>query len=198
MERTSTAREGALRRALVFALNFVKHPRMVGTFAVSSPALVRRLLDGTDWGAVGKAVELGPGVGTITAAMLARMAPAARLLAIEMNRDFVVELGRQLPDPRLAVAHGSAADLPLHLHQAGLAGADLVVSGIPFSTMPPAIRDRTLDAVAGALAPGGSFLVYQYSASVLPHLESRFAEVRREREWRNLVPVHVFRCRQPR
>lgn len=197
MERSTTAREGALRRALVFAINFVKHPRMVGTFAVSSPALVRRLLDAHAWSDVRSIVELGPGVGTITAAMLARMAPTARLLAIETNRDFVAELGRQLPDPRLLVAHGSAADLHLHLRQAGLDRADLVVSGIPFSTMPPAIRDRTLDAVTAALAPDGGFLVYQYSAKVLPHLTRRFGVVEREREWRNLVPVHVFRCRQP-
>ncbi|MBX3725548.1 MAG: methyltransferase domain-containing protein [Xanthomonadales bacterium] len=197
MERSTTAREGALRRALVFALNFVKHPRMVGTFAVSSPALVRRLLDSTLWSEARRIVELGPGVGTITAAMLARMAPAARLLAIEMNRDFVAELGRQFPDPRLHVAHGSAADLHLHLREAGFDRVDLVVSGIPFSTMPPAIRDRTLDAVAATLAPAGCFLVYQYSAKVLPHLARRFAVVEREREWRNLVPVHVFRCRRP-
>lgn len=197
MERSTTAREGAVRRALMFALNFVKHPRMVGTFAVSSPALVRRLLDPTRWSGVGLGLELGPGVGTITGAMLARMRPDARLLAIEMNRDFVAELGRQFPDPRLQVAHGSAADLQLHLRQAGFEGADLVVSGIPFSTMPPAIRDRTLDAVASALRPAGTFLVYQYSAKVLPHLVRRFGEVEREREWRNLVPVHVFRCRAP-
>jgi phospholipid N-methyltransferase len=189
---------GALRRALVFAVNFIKHPKMVGTFAVSSPALVQRLLADVDWSRSRAVVELGPGVGTITRAILQAMPSAARLVAIEMNGDFVGELRRSLPDPRLDLVRGSAADLEAHLSAAGMPTVDLAVSGIPFSTMPPAVRDRTLDAVAAVLAPDGRFLVYQYARQVLPLLQARFGRVEIELEWRNLVPVRLFRCSQPR
>jgi phosphatidylethanolamine/phosphatidyl-N-methylethanolamine N-methyltransferase len=189
---------GALRRALVFAVNFIKHPKMVGTFAVSSPALVQRLLADVDWSRCRAVVELGPGVGTITRAILQAMPAGARLVAVEMNADFVEELQRSLPDPRLDLVRGSAADLRAHLAEAALPAVDLAVSGIPFSTMPPAVRDQTLDAVAAALAPDGRFLVYQYARHVLPHLQVRFARVEVELEWRNLVPVRLFRCSQPR
>jgi phosphatidylethanolamine/phosphatidyl-N-methylethanolamine N-methyltransferase len=198
MDVTTADSGGALRRALVFAVNFIKHPKMVGTFAVSSPALVQRLLADVDWPRCRSVVELGPGVGTITRAILQAMHSGARLLAVEMNGDFVDELQRSLPDPRLDLVRGSAADLASHLAAAGLAAVDLVVSGIPFSTMPPAVRDRTLDAVATALAPDGRFLVYQYARQVQPLLEARFARVETELEWRNLVPVRLFRCSQPR
>jgi phospholipid N-methyltransferase len=198
MDVSTAASGGALRRALVFAVNFIKHPKMVGTFAVSSPAVVQRLLADVDWPRCRTVVELGPGVGTITRSILQAMPPAARLLAVEMNGDFVDELRRSLPDPRLALVRGSAADLAAHLKAASLPAVDLVVSGIPFSTMPPAVRDRTLDAVAAALAPDGRFLVYQYARQVLPLLQARFGQVQTELEWRNLVPVRLFRCSQPR
>lgn len=198
-----TARTGSpstrrrLRQAWVFAVNFIKHPRMVGTFAVSSPALVRRLLDGVDWSKRRRVVEFGPGVGTITGAVLDAMAPEARLLAIEMNTDFVRELALRFPDPRLEIVNASAADLEGELAARQWADTDLVISGIPFSTMPAYVRDGILDAVAQSLAPEGEFRVYQYANHVLEPLRARFAVVERETEWRNLVPVRLFRCRQP-
>jgi phosphatidylethanolamine/phosphatidyl-N-methylethanolamine N-methyltransferase len=198
MERSTAAPGGALRRAYVFLANFIKHPKMVGTFAVSSPALVQRLLGGVAWNRVRYAIELGPGVGTITRAVLEAMPGPARLLAVEMNEDFVQELRRSLPDRRFTVVHGSAADLTEHLTSHRIAGADLVISGIPFSTMPADVRDSTLDAVARSLNPDGIFVVYQYSSHVHDALQQRFAIVDRELEWRNLVPVKVFRCRDPR
>lgn len=188
---------GRLRQTLVFALNFLKHPRMVGTFAVSSPALVRRLLQGVDWSRQRRIVEFGPGVGTITGGILKAMAPEAGLLAIEMNTDFVRELERRFPDPRLHIVNASAADVQAQLARLGWPEADLVISGIPFSTMPAQVRDAILDAVAAMLAPDGQFLVYQYANHVLQPLRQRFAVVERESEWRNVVPVRIFRCRQP-
>ena len=193
----STSARGRLRQTWVFALNFIKHPRMVGTFAVSSPALVRRLLGGVDWATRRRVVEFGPGVGTITGAVLKAMSQEAGLLAIEMNTDFVRELGRRFPDPRLAIVNASAADLERELAGCGWPDADLVISGIPFSTMPVAVRDGILDAVAGTLAADGQFLVYQYANHVLEPLRARFAVVERETEWRNLVPVRLFRCSRP-
>lgn len=198
MERSTAAPGGALRRAFIFLANFVKHPKMVGTFAVSSPALVQRLLDDVDWSRVRSVVELGPGVGTITRALLDAMPRASRLLAVEMNEDFVGELRRGLPDSRFTVVQGSAADLLDHLEVHRIHGVDLVISGIPFSTMPPEVRDRTLDAVAKSLNSEGCFVVYQYSNHVMESLQARFVRVERELEWRNLVPVKVFRCREPR
>lgn len=193
-----SSRGGRFRRALVFAVNFVKHPRMVGTFAVSSPALVQRLLSGIDWSRCRRIVELGPGVGTITRSILDAMPADARLAALEMNADFVAELRRGFPDPRLQVVHGSAADIGRHLQAIDFGPTDVVISGIPFSTMPAAVRDQTLDGVAASLAPDGQFLVYQYANHVLAPLQQRFERVEREKEWRNLVPVRLFRCSKPR
>lgn len=190
-------RPGGFRRALIFAVNFVKHPRTVGTFAVSSPAVVQRLLSDVDWSRCRRVVELGPGVGTITEALLKAMPAESRLAALEMNADFIDALRKDFPDPRLQLVHGSAAEIERHLAAIGFGQADLVISGIPFSTMSPAVRDQTLDGVARCLAKDGRFLVYQYASHVLKPLQARFHQVERELEWRNLVPVRLFRCSHP-
>lgn len=197
MERSTAAGGGTVRRALLFLRTFVRNPRMVGTFAVSSPALVQRLLGPIDWARCRNIVELGPGVGTITRGILEAMPPSARLLAVETSGAFVAELGRSLPDPRLVAVHGGAEELREHLAQARMGAVDLVVSGIPFSTMPQAVRDGILDAVAATLAPDGCFLVYQYASQVQGPLARRFERIEREVEWRNLVPVRIFRCYRP-
>lgn len=182
----------------MFALNFLKHPLSVGSFLQSSPALVRRLLDGVDWSRCRTVVELGPGVGTISGELLARLHEDARLLLIESNADFIAELRADLRDPRVRVIHGSALDLARILADEGVTRVDVVVSGIPFSTLRAEARGTVLDAVSAALHPDGHLLVYQHSGRVLPLLQRRFATVTREIEWRNPVPMRLFRCREPR
>ncbi len=186
-----------LGRGLLFAANFLKHPLTVGTFVESSPALVRRLLDGVAWQGCRTVVELGPGTGAVTRALLARLPAEARLLAVETNADFVAALRRTIRDPRLTVVHGSAADLRAHLRAHGLGRVDAAISGIPFSTMPEALRGAVLDAVRDALSADGRLLVYQHSNRVLPLLRDRFAQVLGETEWRNLLPMRLFRCERP-
>jgi phospholipid N-methyltransferase len=182
------------RQFLVFASNFVRHPLTVGTFAPSSPFLVRRLMRDIEWAKVRTVVEYGPGVGTITTALLRRMHPDARLVVIETNGEFCDFMRAHIADPRLVVVHGSAETVERALADHGLGNADLVVSGIPFSTMPHEVRERVLDATVAALAGDGRFLVYQYTRSVLSHLQGRFRIVSQDTEWRNAWPMRLFLC----
>src|SRR5258707_10554981 len=109
---------------LLFAKNFLQHPKMLGSLIPSSRFLIGRLMSKVDWARAQTIVEYGPGVGTITAHILARMLPTARLVVFEMNEDFVRHLGRTLHDSRLHVVHGSAADVQKELGRLNLDGAD--------------------------------------------------------------------------
>ena len=180
-------------RAL-FAKNFFRHPRMLGSIVPSSRFLIRRLLDEADWSRARTVVEYGPGVGTITRAILDRMRPDARLVVFETNPDFVHVLRSTFPDPRLDVVEGSAADVEEALAVRGIVGADVAVSGIPFSTMPPAVRTSIVSATCRVLRPDGTFMVYQFSLAVLPDLKRAFSVVRRRFEPLNVPPVLLFYC----
>src|SRR5690349_11664898 len=93
--------------ALLFARNFFRHPRMLGSIIPSSRFLIRQLLQPIDWQAAHVIVEYGPGVGNITAEILTRMRPDALLIVIETNTDFVRFLRATFPDRRLCVTEGS-------------------------------------------------------------------------------------------
>ena len=182
-------------RLLLFARNFFRHPRMLGSIVPSSRFLIRELLNPVDWTRARVIVEYGPGVGVITAEVLRRMRADALLIAIEMNPDFVSYLRGALTDPRLRVVEGSAESVDEILRRFGQHQADYIISGIPFSTIPAPLRERILRTTRAVLAPGGAFLVYQFSTRVLEDLRRIFGYVGRKFEPLNVLPAHLFFCR---
>ena len=183
-----------LSEILLFARNFVLHPHMLGSVIPSSRFLVNQVLEPIDWARARVIVEYGPGVGTFTGEILRRMRADAHLVVIETNRDFVRFLRRSFPDQRLQVAHESAACVRQVLQRLGLPPAQYIISGIPLGSMPDPVRAQIVGETRAALAPGGAFLVYQFTARVLPVLLRTFGSVRRGFERRNLPPAQLFVC----
>jgi phospholipid N-methyltransferase len=180
--------------ALLFARNFFRHPRMLGSIIPSSRFLIKQLLEPIDWEQARVIVEYGPGVGGITAEVLRRMRPDAMLIAIETNPDFVKYLRSSIQDERLHVVEASAEAVDEILRQYGQSNASYVISGIPFSTIPAPVRERILRKTCEVLKPGGSFLVFQFSTRVLEDLQRIFRYVRRQFEPLNVLPAHLFFC----
>ena len=180
--------------AWLFALNFFRHPMMLGSIVPSSRFLIRQLLEPVDWGQARVIVEYGPGVGVITTEVLRRMGPGTILIAIETNPDFVSYLRESIKDERLHVVEGSAESVDEILRRYGQSNASYVISGIPFSTIPAPVRERILLKTCDVLKPGGSFLVYQFSSRVLQDLQRIFRYVRRKFEPLNVLPAHLFFC----
>ena len=179
---------------LLFAANFVRHPHMLGSIIPSSRFLVNQVLEPVDWQRARVIVEYGPGVGTFTQEILRRMRGDARLIVIETNRNFVQFLRRSIADARLQVVHDSAAEVRAVLARFGISAASYIVSGIPLGSMPDPVRADIVSKSREALEPGGAFLVYQFTARVLPVLERTFGSVQRSFEGRNLPPALLFVC----
>src|SRR6478609_6067217 len=94
-----------------FLRGFLKNPVMVGSIIPSSRVLIEKMLKPVDWSSTRLFVEYGPGVGTFTRPILDRLAPDAKLIAIDTNPDFIDYLTRDMDDERLIAVHGSAADV---------------------------------------------------------------------------------------
>jgi phospholipid N-methyltransferase len=137
-------------------------------------------------------VELGPGTGGTTRALLRTMRPDARLLAIEVNPRFV-ELLRKIDDPRLIVHQGSAADIGEALDQYELPTPDVILSGIPFSTMTVRIGQDILRSVHDSLHAGGIFVAYQVRDRVESLGREVFGRARIQTEILNMPPMRVYR-----
>lgn len=190
-DRTKRRARSYGRAGLTFFGEFLRHPGEIASVAPSSRFLERRLVEVAEVARARLVVELGPGTGGTTRAILRALSTEARLLAIDVNPRFAALL-RSVPDGRLAVHTGSAVDIGDALAQHGLLRPDVVLSGIPFSTMPPAIGRRILRAAWHALGPGGRFVAYQFRASVADLAREIMGAPDVVLELRNVPPMRVF------
>jgi len=175
-----------------FFRGFLKRPKQVASIIPSSRFLERRVTRATRAHRAKLIVELGPGTGGTTRALLRAMSPDAQLLAIEINPYFVEILGRW-PDKRLLVEQGSAVDISAILDARGLGAPDVIVSGIPFSTMTMPIGRDILRAVYDALDPGGAFVAYQVRDRVHTLGREVFGRARVQTELLNVPPMRIYR-----
>ena len=175
-----------------FLRGFLKNPVMVGSVIPSSKVLIDRMLGPVKWDEVKLFVEYGPGVGTFTRPILERLAPGAKLLAIDTNEDFIKFLAKDIDDPRLIAVHGSAADVERIVADHGFVHADYVLSGLPFSTLPPGVGQAIGVATSRVIRAGGAFLVYQFSPKVREFIAPHFERIDRGFEWINVPPASLF------
>jgi phospholipid N-methyltransferase len=177
---------------MAFLQGFLKSPKQVGSIIPSSRFLERRIVRAAEIGRASLVVELGPGTGGTTRALLRAMSPTARLLAIEIDPRFVALL-RRMPDPRLIVHEGSASEIEDALRQHGLPAPDVILSGIPFSTMARSVGEQILRSVYDALEPGGLFVAYQVRDRVETLGRRVFGRAQVQTEILNMPPMRVYR-----
>ncbi len=183
-------------RALFFR-DFLLRPKQVGSIIPSSRFLERRVVRGAGLDSARTVVELGPGTGGTTRALLRALPADATLLVIEINPRFASLIRRSIDDPRLRIEVGDAGDVARHLETHGLPAPDAVVSGIPFSTMPRTQGMRILRAVHDALAPGGRFVAYQVRDRVAVLGRAIFGAPKMQAELRNVPPMRIWRWQKP-
>lgn len=181
-----------LRTAIAFFREFLRAPSMVGSIIPTSHRVVDTMLSQVPWQDCRLFVEYGPGMGTFTHGILARMHADAMCIAIDTNPRFIAHLQASIRDPRFVAVHGSAADIGAIIAAHGHQQADFVISGLPFSTLPEVVGPAIMAATHKALRPGGAFLIYQYSRFVLPLLRPLFARIDEGLIWRNIPPCRTF------
>jgi len=175
-----------------FLRGFLKHPVMVGSVIPSSRILIDKMLKPVDWSATNLFVEYGPGVGTFTRPILDRLNKDAKLIAIDTNSDFIDYLNGDIDDDRFIAVHGSAADVEQIIAAHGFDHADFILSGLPFSTLPPGVGHEIGAATGRAIRHGGAFLVYQFSPKVRDFIAPHFERIDRGFEWANVPPATLF------
>jgi phospholipid N-methyltransferase len=181
---------------------FVRSPRTVGAVSPSSRALAAEMVRGIDMSGPTTVVELGPGTGVITRAIVEGLGPEANAIAVDIEPTFVSAIARMFP--RIDAVCGSAADLTALLQARDIFPADHIISGLPFASLPSEITTTILDAVATSLRPGGTFTTFQYVSGYPTPLASAFrralsarmgSEPVRRVVWQNLPPAFVLTWR---
>lgn len=183
-------------KRLAFLQGFLKNPHLVGSVVPSSRFLERRLIENCGIGEARLVVELGPGTGGTTRAIMRAMPKDAHLLAIEINPQFASLLESE-SNPRLTAYHGSAEQIREALAANDLGAPDVVVSGIPFSTISPSLGRNIINEVWQSLPPGGRFVAYQFRDRVAALGRELLGDPGIETEFLNVPPMRFYRWDKP-
>jgi phosphatidylethanolamine/phosphatidyl-N-methylethanolamine N-methyltransferase len=115
----------------------------------------------------------------------------AQLLLFELDPAFSRDLERQFAhDPRVHVLNQDAARLPQEMRRRGIAQCDYILSGIPFSILKIDKKRALLQKTHDALAPGGSFIIYQVTNELKQHA-TIFDEAESEYFLQNIPPMFI-------
>ncbi|MGZ5940371.1 MAG: class I SAM-dependent methyltransferase [Rhizomicrobium sp.] len=174
-----------------FLRSWMEKPLHMGAVMPSGRLLARTMAQYVDKNSSGPVVELGPGTGAITSALIERGVDQKRLVLVEYNPGFCALLRDRYPHAR--VVQGDAYTLRDSLRNVLSAPASAVVSGLPLVTKPMQTRLKLIRDAFAALAPGAPFVQFTYSvAPPIPKSLPGISTEASERIWMNLPPARVW------
>jgi phosphatidylethanolamine/phosphatidyl-N-methylethanolamine N-methyltransferase len=174
-----------------FLRSWIEKPLHVGAVMPSSRMLARTMAQYVDVESKGPVVELGPGTGAITNALIEHGVDQKRLVLVEYNPGFCALLRDRYPQAK--VVQGDAYRLRDSLWKVLEVPASAVVSGLPLVTKPMLTRLKLIRDAFLALAPGAPFVQFTYSvAPPIPKSLPGVSTEASERIWMNLPPARVW------
>jgi phosphatidylethanolamine/phosphatidyl-N-methylethanolamine N-methyltransferase len=174
-----------------FLRSWIEKPLHMGAVMPSSRLLARPMAQYVDVHSEGPVVELGPGTGAITNALIEHGVDQRRLVLVEYNPGFCALLRERYPQAK--IVQGDAYKLRESLWDVLPMPASAIVSGLPLVTKPMLTRLRLIRDAFVALAPGAPFVQFTYS--VVPPIPKSLPGVSTEaseRIWMNLPPARVW------
>jgi len=174
-----------------FLRSWIEKPLHMGAVMPSGRLLARTMAQYVDIKSTGPVVELGPGTGAITNALIEHGVDQRRLVLVEYNPGFCALLRDRYPHAK--VVQGDAYSLRDSLRNMLSAPASAVVSGLPLVTKPMLTRLKLIRDAFVALAPGAPFVQFTYSvAPPIPKSLPGVSTEASERIWMNLPPARVW------
>src|ERR1700749_1522316 len=174
-----------------FLRSWIEKPLHMGAVMPSGRVLARTMAQYVNVDSTAPVVELGPGTGAITNALVERGVDQKRLVLVEYNPGFCALLRDRYPQAK--VVQGDAYVLRNSLWDVLSAPASAVVSGLPLVTKPMLTRLKLIRDAFVALAPGAPFVQFTYSvAPPIPKSLPGVSTEASERIWMNLPPARVW------
>lgn len=174
-----------------FIRSWIEKPLSTGAVMPSGRALARTMASYVDTKASGPVIELGPGTGPVTEALVAHGVDPARLILVEFNPVFCRMLRTRYP--AATVVQGDAYRLRRLLETFVREPAAAVVSGLPLVTKPLRTRLRLIADAMTLLAPSAPFVQFTYA--MVPPIPKALSGIKAEASeliWMNLPPARVW------
>lgn len=179
-----------------FLRSWIERPLVTGAVTPSGKMLARTMAAYVDPRVTGPVVELGPGTGPVTDALVRRGVAQDRLVLIEFNPDFCRLLKRRFP--KATIVQGDAYDMRRSLEGVIAEPAAATVSSLPLFTKPLETRLDLLGAAHELMHPNAPFIQFTYAVvPPLPPQSHDYTVKGSNRVWLNLPPARVWVYRRP-
>ena len=179
-----------------FLLSWLERPLVTGAVSPSGKMLARMMACYVDPRVPGQVIELGPGTGPVTEALIRRGVAQERLVLVEYNPDFCKLLKRRFP--RATIVQGDAYDIRETLADVVTEPAAAIVSSLPLFTKPLEARFDLLAEAQDLMHPNAPFVQFTYAmVAPIPARGRNYTASPSNRVWLNLPPARVWVYRRP-
>ena len=176
---------------VAFIRSWIDKPLSVGAVTPSGKMLARAMARAVDPAVPGPIIELGPGTGAVTKALVEHGIEPSRLVLVEFNPSFCRLLRTRYPGA--TVIQGDAYRIQHLLGGLLKEPAAAVVSGLPLQTKPFKRRIALIDEAFGLMAPGAPFVQFTYAmVTPIPKKHADVVGEPSELVWQNLPPARVW------
>jgi phospholipid N-methyltransferase len=183
--------------------HFVKKPGEIGAICPSSPRLAKTIISEIDIEKASNVVEIGPGTGIFTEAIIPNLRPDANFFVVELNSDLHSFFQKKFPE--IKAYNNCASELAGIMKEEKVESIDVIISGLPWASFPTELQHEVLGTIFDSLAPGGAFTTFAYLQGFLMKGAHRFRALLKDKfdtvetsktVWRNFPPAFVYRCRK--
>ncbi len=179
---------------IAFFRESLKNIRTIGTITRSSKYLCKSMVGQIEYKKGQVIVELGAGDGVITRHILKNMKEDSILISFEVNKLFCEKIRSTIKDDRLVVVEDSAEKLGEYLKKQNVEYADIVISAIPFVSLPDELGLSIITACKKYMKLGGRFVQVHYSMLAKKFYPKIFGNVNISFVPLNIPPAFVFVC----
>lgn len=179
-----------------FIKEFVKNPKNVGAIAPSGVQLAEKMVESIDFKNCKCIVEYGPGMGSFTEKLLARMSDDTIFIALEVNEEFYNVLKTKYGHrENVKIINDGAENLGKYLKEFSVDKVDYIVSGLPFTSLDKDLSADILNKTKNIVnRDGAKFITFQYSLVKIGLFKQYFNNIDKDRVMINIPPAYVLRC----
>jgi phosphatidylethanolamine/phosphatidyl-N-methylethanolamine N-methyltransferase len=181
---------------LKFFKGWIDNSKAVGSIIPTSSVTARRMASVTDPHSGLPVLELGPGTGVVTRALLAHGVKPQDLWTVEYSSDFVGHLKASFEGVR--VIHGDAFDLDTALGADAPVLFDSIVSAVPLLNFPTPQRIRYVEGLLDRIPAGRPVVQITYGPlSPVPAGKGNYTVEHFDFVLRNIPPSQLWVYRRP-
>ncbi len=174
-----------------FFRRWIKNPKATGGIVPTGSALAKSMASFVDPNSTAPVLELGPGTGVITKAILATGLAQSQLTCLEFSEEFIEPL--KLLFPEINVVQGDAFNLETSFPSDTTEKFGAVISALPLLNFPIELRQKFITDLLDLMVPNAPIVQFSYGRkSPIPRNDALYSTKAHDWVVKNIPPARVW------